>query len=139
MAKQKGRAMLLKISDGEAIPVFTPFAGLTSKSLQINNERIDVTTPDPVTPEGEMWRETLDGVKSVSVSGDGQLVEGANEARLVTIAMSAAAEDDFQVVVPGLGAFAGRFAVNVEYTGAEDMTFSITLQSTGKITFTAAV
>lgn len=137
MAKQKGRAMLLKISDGAA--AFSSFAGLTSKSLEINNERIDVTTPDPVTPEGEMWRETLDGVKSVSVSGDGQLVEGANEARLVTIAMSAAAEEDFEVVVPGLGTFAGRFAVNVGYTGAEDMTFSITLESTGKITFTAAV
>ena len=137
MAKQKGRAMLLKISDGAG--VFTAFAGLTSKSLEINNERIDVTTPDPVTPEGEMWTETLDGVKSVSVSGDGQMVEGENEGRLVTIAMSAAAEDDFEVVVPGLGTFAGRFAVNVGYNGAEDMTFSITLASTGKITFTAAV
>ena len=105
MAKQKGRAMLLKISDGEAIPDFTAFAGLTSKSLEINNERIDVTTPDAVNPEGEMWRETLDGVKSVSVSGDGQLVEGASEARLVTIALSAAAEGEVEVIVPGRGLF----------------------------------
>ena len=138
MAKQKGRAMLLKISDGEAIPDFTAFAGLTSKSLEINNERIDVTTPDAVNPEGEMWRETLDGVNSVSVSGDGQLVEGPSEARLVTIPTSAAAQDDLGGNVPGLGTFGGRFAVNVGYTGAEDMTFSITLESSGKITFTAA-
>lgn len=137
MAKSKGRAMLLKISDGAV--GFDAFAGLTSKSLKLNNERIDVTTPDAVTPEGEMWKETLDGVKSMSVSGDGQLVDGASEARLITIAMSAAAEDAFEIVVPNVGTFSGSFSVEVEYSGADDMTFSISLESTGAVTFVAAV
>jgi TP901-1 family phage major tail protein len=136
MAKQKGRTMLVKISDGAG--AFTAFAGLTSKTLKINNERIDATTPDAANPEGVMWRETLDGVKSLSVSGDYTLVEHASEARLVEAAISPDAVDDFEVVVPGLGTFEGTFSVEVEFSGDGVVTGSMSLESTGAITFTPA-
>lgn len=136
MAKQKGRVFLIKISDGAS--AFTAFAGLTAKSLAINNERIDVTTPDATTPEGPYWRETLDGVKSISVSGDATLVEDASEARLITQAMSADATDDFQIVIPGVGTFEGTFSINVEYSGDGSVTFSMSLENSGEIEFTAA-
>jgi TP901-1 family phage major tail protein len=135
MAKQKARAFLIKISDGAA--AFTAFAGLTGKSLKINSERIDATTPDATSPEGAYWTETLDDVKSVSVSGDATLVDDASEARLIEIAMSAAAVDAFQIVVPGWGTFEGDFSVNVEISGDGKVTFSMSLESTGEITFTA--
>jgi len=135
MVKKVGRAFLIKISDGAA--GFTAFAGVTGKSLKINNERIDATTPDATTPEGAIWRETLDGVKSVSFSGDGKLVKDASEARLATMALAQAAADDFQVVVPNVGTFEGSFSIEVDYGDDGTATFSITAESTGVITFTA--
>ncbi|MDE4059771.1 phage tail tube protein [Phaeobacter gallaeciensis] len=135
MAKQKGRAFLVKISDGAA--GFTVFGGMTSKSLKINGERIDATTPDPTTPEGIMWRETLAGAKSVDASGDITLVGDAAEARAVTIAMGDPGTDDFEIVVPGVGTFAGTFSVDLEFGDDGKATASISLASTGAVTFTA--
>lgn len=136
MAKQKARAWLIRISDGAA--GFTAFAGLTGRSLKINGERLDVTTPDATTPEGAIWRETLDGTKSVSASGDGTLVEDASEARLLSMAMGADASDDFQIVIPGAGTFEGNFSLDVELGDSGGITFSMALESNGPITFTAA-
>ena len=135
MAKKKGRTWLLKISDGAGD--FTAFAGMTAKSFKINNERIDVTTPDATTPEGTMWRETLDGVKSVSAGGDFTLVKDASEAALIGAAMSTEATEDFQVIVPNLGTFEGNFSVEVEYSAEGDITGSISLESNGPVTFAA--
>lgn len=136
MAKQKGRAFLVKISDG--VGGWDNFGGMTSKSLKINNERIDATTPDPATPEGEMWRETLAGAKSVDASGDITLVDDAAEARAVTVAMAAEPEDDFQIIVPSTGTFEGNFSVDLEFGDDGKATASISLASNGKPTFTAA-
>lgn len=139
MAKQKGRVFLVKIGDGGATTeVFTAFAGLTAKTLAINSERIDATTPDAVNPGGVMWRETLDGVKSISVSGDATLVDDAQEARLVTLAMSAGGVGNFEIVVPSVGTFKGAFSVDVEFGDDGKVTFSMSLESTGAVTFTAA-
>jgi predicted secreted protein len=136
MGKQLGRTFLVKISDG--LGGFDAFGGMTAKSLKINNERIDATTPDPTTPEGEMWRETLAGAKSVDVSGDITLVDDAAEARAVTAAMSADATDTFQIVVPAVGTFEGVFSLDLEFGDDGKATASISLASTGKPTFTAA-
>lgn len=137
MAKKVGRAFLIKISDGAV--AWTAFAGITGKSLKINNERVDATTPDATTPEGILWRDTLDGVKSVSFSGDGKLVKDASEARLISMAMAQDASDSFQVVVPNLGTFEGVFSIEVDYGDDGVATFSISAESSGPITFTAEV
>lgn len=137
MAKQKGRAFLLKISDGAL--GFNAFAGMTAKSLSINGERIDATTPDPASPEGIMWRETLSGTKSVSMSGDITLVGEAAEARAVSLAVADDNTDDFEAIVPGIGTFSGRFAINIEFSGDGTTTASISLESTGPVGFVAAV
>lgn len=136
MTKKLGRTFLIKIKTDAT--TFVAFAGLTAKSLKINNERIDATTPDPVTPEGAMWRETLAGAKSVDVSGDYTLVEDAPESALVAAAMSDAATDEFQVVVPGVGTFEGVFSVEAEFGDDGKVTGSMSLASSGAITFTAA-
>ncbi len=136
MTKQVGRAFLVKISDGSS--GFDAFAGLTAKSLKINNERIDATTPDPTTPEGAMWRETLAGAKSVDVSGDFTLVGDAAETRALTAAMSDTATDDFEIVVPGVGTFSGTFSVDLEFGDDGKATGSISMASTGETTFVAA-
>lgn len=137
MAKQKGRAFLIKIGDGADPEVFTAFAGLTAKSLEINTEAVDVTTPG-TDPAAAIWRETLDGVKSVNLSGDFTLVDDAQEARAVSVAMAVDNTANFEVVVPSVGTFAGAFRVGISYSGDGSVTGSISMESTGAVTFTAA-
>jgi len=135
MAKQKGRTFLLKIKNGAE---FVPFGGMTSKSMSINGERIDATTPDPATPEGKMWRETLDGTRSVSASGDVTLVDDAAEKRAVAIAMAADNVGEFQILVPSIGTFTGLFSLDLEFGDDGKVTASISLESSGEIVFAAA-
>lgn len=130
-----GRTFVLKSSDGAA--GWIPIAGITSKSLDINGERVDATVPDANTPEGVLWRCTLDGVKSVDFSGDGKMVPGVPMSRLVTTAMSQEMTDDYQLIVPGLGTFEGTYSINLGLGDDGTVTFSISAQSQGAITFTA--
>lgn len=140
MAKQLGRALLVKISDGASPEVFANLCGLNSKTLTINNSSIDVTTPDCTTPEGALWTESLNGLKSISVSGDGFFEDSTTEARMNTVAMLADAKTNFQIVVPAFGTYAGSFRVaSLEFGGETEggVTYSLSLESTGTVTFTA--
>ncbi len=141
MAKQLGRALLVKIGDGETSETFANLCGLNSKSLTINNSAIDVTTPDCTSPEGPLWTETLAGLKNVSVSGDGFFEDSAAEARMNTVAMQNDNQANFEIVVPDFGTYAGAFRLTtVEFGGETEggVTYSISLESTGAVTFTAA-
>jgi TP901-1 family phage major tail protein len=141
MAKQLGRALLVKIGDGEASETFANLCGLNSKSLTINNSSIDVTTPDCTTPEGALWTATLAGLKNLSVSGDGFFEDSTAEARMNTVAMSADNAVNMQVVVPDFGTYAGAFRISsLEFGGETEggVTYSISLESNGVVTFTAA-
>jgi len=140
MTKQLGRAMLLSIDASDGLS-YLPLCGLNSKSLTVNNSSIDVTTPDCTTPGGVMWQAVLDGVKSVSVSGDGIFVDEAAELQLNTVAMASPPEDEFTILVPDFGTFEGVFFVeSLEYGGESTggQTFSLSLASNGAVTFTAA-
>lgn len=141
MAKQLGRALLVKIGDGETVEVFSNLCGLNSKTLTINNSSIDVTTPDCTAPEGALWTETLAGLKNVSASGDGFFEDSTAEARANTVAMAADNSANFQIVVPDFGTYAGAFRLSTLEFGGETeggVTYSVSLESTGVITFTAA-
>lgn len=141
MAKQLGRALLVKIGDGEASEVFANLCGLNSKSLTINNNSIDVTTPNCTTPEGVLWTETLAGVKNLSLSGDGFFEDSAAELRANTVAMAADNKVNMQVVVPDFGTYAGAFRIDsLEFGGETEggVTYSLSLSSTGAVSFTPA-
>lgn len=141
MAKQLGRALLVKIGDGGGTEAFANLCGLNSKTLTINNSSIDVTTPDCTTPEGALWAESLAGLKSVSVSGDGFFEDSTTEARMNTVAMQADAKANFQIIVPAFGTYAGSFRIaSLEFGGETEggVTYSLSLESTGAVTFTAA-
>lgn len=140
MAKAKGRLMLIKIGDGAGSEAFTTLCALTTKSMEINNANIDVTTPDCTSPGGAMWQELLDGVKSVTVSGEGFSKDETAEMRLNTVAMGVPPTANFQIIVPNFGTYQGAFFV--ESTGFSGdatggLTFSLSLSSTGAVTFTA--
>lgn len=139
MAKQLGRALLVKIDDGTGTK--NNLCGLNSKSLTINNSSIDVTTPDCTTPEGALYTETLAGLKNVSVSGDGFFEDSTAEARMNTVAMAADNSTTFEVVVPDFGTYAGTFRItSVEFGGETEggVTYSLSLESSGAVTFAAA-
>jgi TP901-1 family phage major tail protein len=141
MAKQLGRALLVKIGNGDESETFANLCGLNSKSLTINNSSIDVTTPDCTTPEGALWTATLAGLKNLSVSGDGFFEDSTAEARMNTVAMSADNAANMQVVVPDFGTYAGAFRISsLEFGGETEggVTYSISLESNGVVTFTAA-
>jgi TP901-1 family phage major tail protein len=139
MAKKLGRAFLIRIGDGASTETFNVLCALTAKSLSINTETIDVTTPDCTTPGGVMWRETLDGVRAVSVSGNGLIKDEASEKRANAVALASPNVANFQILVPGLGTYQGAFSLNLELGGdaTGGVTYSVSLESTGVVTFTA--
>lgn len=140
MAKAKGRTLLIRIRTASAPSnVFTVLCALTTKNIDINNTTIDVTTADCTTPGGAMWQEVLDGVKSVSISGEGFSRKDTAEAELVAVAMDSPPTELFEIVVPNFGTFAGEFFVSAagfrgDATGG--LTFSLSLTSNGVIAFT---
>jgi len=141
MAKQLGRALLVKIGDGAGSETFTNLASMNSKSLTINNSSIDVTTPNSSSPEGLLFSESLGGLKNVSVSGDGFFEDSTAEARMNTVAMANDNQANFQIVVPDFGTYAGAFRItSLEFGGETEggVTYSLSLESTGTVTFTAA-
>lgn len=148
MAKQKGRLLLVKIGDGAATEVFNVLCGLTTKQLTINNNAYDVTTADCDDPGGQLWREVMTGTRSVSVSGNGYFEDSATEDRLRAVVFGAGPADaadavaNFEIIVPDFGTFAGAFHVDsLEYGGEQEnsVTYSVSLSSSGPVTFTAAV
>lgn len=141
MAKQKGRTLLIKMGDGAGTEAFTTLCGLTTKTLTINNSEVDVTSADCTDPGGPLWTEVLDGVKRISVAGNGFFKDEVNEARATTVAMSGTPIANFEIIVPQLGTFAGAFFLStLEWGGEQEggVTYSLSLASTGEITFTAA-
>ena len=139
MAKQLGRSLLIKIGDGAGTEAFTTIAGLNSKSITINNSSIDVTTPDSTTPGGALWASNLNGLKSVSISGDGIFLdESAQEGRLNSIATAADPVANFEIVVPDFGTYSGEFRVtSLEFGGETEgaTTFSLSLESNGTVAY----
>ncbi|MBQ59101.1 MAG: phage major tail protein, TP901-1 family [Euryarchaeota archaeon] len=141
MAKQLGRALLLKVGDGGGSEVFTSLAGLNSKTITINNSAIDVTTPDASSPAGALFASSLNGLKSVSLSADGVFLDETAEARLNTVAMQSDPAMNCQILIPDFGTYAGNFRVtSLEFGGETEggVTFSTSLESNGAVTFTAA-
>lgn len=140
MAAQKGSALLIKIGTTAADPsgdTYVTVGGLRSTSISLGDEAVDVTTID-----SSNVRELLanGGIQTVSISGSGVFTDAASEATLRT-AFGASSFSNFNVIVPDFGTYEGKFMVaSLEYSGEYngEVTYSVTLESSGSITFTAA-
>lgn len=141
MAAQKGSALLLKIgadaSAAAASDTYTTVGGLRSTSITLNQESVDITNKD-----SSNARELLAdaGVESVSISGSGVFTDAASEATLRT-AFGGANIPNFEVIIPDLGTYQGKFHIaSLEYGGEYngEVTYSVTLESSGSVSFTAA-
>lgn len=133
MAVQKGRDMLLKISDGEA---YQTVAGLRARTVSLNAKTVDVTDSG-----SGGWRELLAGagVRSLSVSGSGVFRDAASDA-MMREAFFAQTQSEWQLIVPDFGVFEGPFLIAaLEYAGQHDgeASFALTLASAGEVGFAA--
>ena len=143
MAANSGRNIIVRLKNdatptapGAVASAFVAILGLLTKSLTFNREIVDVTNSDSV----GAWRELLTGggVQSLSVGGSGI----ANDKTSVAVFQDAIFDGslrDGDVVVPGVGTFAGKFAVSSfalsgEHNGA--IKVEAALESSGAITFT---
>ena len=134
MGAQKGKDLLLKMSDGAS---FVTVAGLRSRRIAFNAEIVDITNAEST----DRWRELLAGagVKRASLSGRGLFKDAASDA-LVRQAFFDGTIHDCQVVVPDFGTIEGMFQISsLEFSGEHngEVTFDLALESAGALTFTA--
>ena len=134
MAAQKGKDLLLKMHDGSGL---VTVAGLRSRQIAFNAQSVDVTHAE----SAGRWRELLDGagVKRASITGSGVFKDAASDA-LVREAFFSGALPQCQLVIPDFGSLTGPFQVTALEIAAEhdrEVTFDLTLESAGEITFAA--
>ena len=134
MGAQKGKDLLLKMSDGAS---FVTVAGLRSRRIAFNAEIVDITNAEST----DRWRELLAGagVKRASLSGRGLFKDAASDA-LVRQAFFNGTINNCQVVVPDFGTIEGPFQIaSLEFAGEHngEVTFDLALESAGALTFTA--
>ena len=134
MGAQKGKDLLLKMSDGSS---FVTVAGLRSRRIAFNAEIVDVTDAEST----DRWRELLAGAggRRALLSGRGLFKDAASDA-LVRQAFFDGAINTCQVVVPDFGIIEGMFQIaSLEFAGEHngEVTFDLALESAGALTFTA--
>ena len=135
MSAQKGKDLLVKISDGAG--GFTTVAGLRTRRLSFNAETVDVTNAE----SSNRWRELLDGagVKRASVTGRGLFKDASSDA-LMRQTFFDGTVVAYQIVIPDFGTVQGPFQVtSLEFAGEHngEVTFDLALESAGALTFTA--
>ena len=138
MSAQKGRDLLLKI-DIDGTGNYQTIAGIRTRTVTMNGGQIDAT--DSASPN--QWRELLSGggTKSLSLTGNGIFKDADTDAVMRDYLFSGNLAQ-CQILMPHFGTFAGAFQItSLEYTGTfnGEVTFQISLESAGEITFTAIV
>jgi TP901-1 family phage major tail protein len=135
MSAQKGKDLLIKISDGGA--GFTTVAGLRTRQLAFNAETVDVTNAEST----GRWRELLSGVgvRRAGITGSGVFKDENSDTRMRQIFFDGEIAN-FQIVIPDFGRVEGPFQiVSLEYRGdhAAEVTFEMSLESAGALSFAA--
>ena len=135
MAAQKGKDLLVKITDGTN---FNTVAGLRSRSVTFNAETVDITNSESV----DRWRELLDGagVKRASISGRGLFKDASTDALMRQTFFDGSVKD-YQIVIPDFGTVEGVFQItSLEFAGEHngEVTYNVSFESAGALTFTAA-
>lgn len=134
MAAQKGISFLLKQGTAAA---GTTLAGMRATSLTVNNETVDVTNKDSA---GARTLLAAAGVQSLTVNASGVFTDAAVEETVRGYAF-ARSINAFGLVFENADKidaswYISNYERSGEYNGEE--TYSITLESSGAITYTAA-
>lgn len=139
MANQNPDDFLVQIGDGADPVGFDTLCGLRARQFTLGGEAIDVTTIRCEGGGGNAWQESAHGLRKVEVSGSGFFVSKAQTIGLVNKKMTEDGIEDFQVIVPGLGVFTGKFLIGPLGLAADieggGVTQEISLSSSGVVTF----
>lgn len=134
-----GKDFLLKLgaSNGTGLAPYVTIGGMRSNSLKINTAGIDVTNKS-----NAPWQTLIEGgIKSMAVDGDGVWNNDTALQAVLAAALSTTGTIlNFQIVCADGDTFTGKFQIqSFDRTGPHDKeeTFSISLASSGAITFTA--
>ncbi|MGL4240184.1 MAG: phage major tail protein, TP901-1 family [Beijerinckiaceae bacterium] len=136
MPAQRGKDMLLKLADDGG--AFVTVAGLRSRRIVFNAEQVDVTHAE----SAGRWRELLSGagVKRAQIAGAGVFKDGASD-QIIRQTFFDGAIRAWRVVIPDFGTIEGPFQLSaLDYRGEHqgEVTFDLTLDSAGLLTFAAA-
>lgn len=136
MSGQRGRDLLLKISDGEG--AFVTVAGVRASRIELNAGMVDATGMD----SPDAWRELIAGAgtKTARVSGRGVFRDAASDERMRAVFFAGEAPD-WQLVLPHFGILEGAFQITqLSWSGTHEgeAEFSVTLESAGVLSFEAA-
>lgn len=137
MAAQAGKDLLLKVEDDALPGTYVAVGGFRSNSFTINGEGIDITNKD-----SNGFKEMLDGagVRSVTASGTGVFMDDAIFTQVNTDVLAGSIKS-WEVIIPDFGTYeAGFLITSVEFAGEHngEATYTINLESSGAVTFTAA-
>lgn len=138
MTQQVGRTLLIKRGDAASPEVFSTVCGVTTRSLSLNNNEVDVTVPDCSTPGNKVLAETAYGIQTLEISGEGKFESTTGHVSVSNDSLNQAT-GNYQVVVPGWGTFEGAaFIGSYELSGETEgnMDFSISMRLNG-FTFVA--
>jgi TP901-1 family phage major tail protein len=135
MAAQRGKDMLLKVRDDTS--AFVTIAGLRSRRISFDAETVDITHAESV----GRWRELLSGagVKKATITGSGVFKDAATDL-LARQTFFDGLIRDWRVIIPDFGTIEGAFQISgLNYRGEHqgEVTFDMTLDSAGALTFTA--
>jgi TP901-1 family phage major tail protein len=135
MAAQRGKDMLLKLADDGGL--FVSVAGLRSRRIMFNAEMVDVTHAE----SAGRWRELLSGagVRKAQMSGAGVFKDAASDL-LIRQTFFDGMIRSWRIIIPDFGTIEGLFQVSaLDYRGEHqgEVTFDITLDSAGALSFTA--
>lgn len=138
MSQQTGRLLLIKRATGTP-GQYTTVCGFLARSLAINNNMVETTVPKCATPEDKVSASLVYGVQSMQFQGSGKYDNDAIGKQVAGDAFNQVTAE-YQVIVPGLGAFVGSFLIE-SYTfsgeGEGNMDFECTFRMSGDGAFTA--
>lgn len=137
MAGQRGRDVLVRISDGGSPEAFVSVAGIRARTISLSAGLVDATTAE----SAEAWRELAAGagVKRAEVAGSGVFKDAPSDARIRHAYFNGEAPR-FRLVIPGFGVMEGPFVISeLSYSGEHDgeAGFAVRLVSAGVVTFDA--
>lgn len=111
-----------------------------ARSIEINNEEIDITKPNCADPGSKLTRSLMYGMQSIGVQIDGAFVGNEAQKAMTSDAVNQVVSE-YQIVVPGVGTFEADFLVSMTFSGdkTNEMQAQGRMSATGVVGFTAAV
>lgn len=133
-----GRQLTIARSDGAG--AFTLACITEQRSLEINNEEIDITKPNCTDPGQKLTLALMYGIQSVRLAGQGAFVSSAVMKAIAADAINQVVTE-YQIVVPGVGTFEGDALISITFSGdkTNELQADIRAAMTGVITFVPAV